>query len=722
LAEFLLEIGMEEIPAAWLAGLGAQLEAQFAAGAAREHLEPSELQVAWAPRRLVLSARVVGRQADREEQVFGPPVKAARDGAGQWTPAALGFARKCGCDPSQLGQASKAGSADPYLVFVRRTKGRAAGAVLPEVLAATLRALAFPKRMSWDAWLDDGKGAFPFGRPVRWLVALLDGKVVPFTIYSAGDGGPGEPIVVSGKATRGHRFLPRGKAGSAVPVRSHADLVKGLRRHAVILDPEERERRIREALAPHAAHIRDDHGLPEEWRDLVECPTVLFGAIPAEFQRLPTEVLETVLVHHQKYIPITNEGRGVCRFAAIVNTDAANGREIVRGMERVVVARLRDAAFFFEEDLKRPLQERLQDLAGVTFHRGLGSYRDKAERMQRLVDAMGPEMGLLTRAEHEGAREAAGLAKVDLTTLMVREFPELQGTMGGIYLRAQGAAREDVIRAVQWHYHPLSVEADAPPAGKLHGSEATVFGAVSVADKLDTLAGYFGLGLVPTGSSDPFGLRRAAHGVVRVLIDFWNAAGAEQRPSLRRLVAAALAGYGTLPKRSPAQAQEELEGFLLDRLRYVLVARGHAADEVEAGLGAREPDALDDPHECALRLSALGRVRREASEDLTCLAAAFKRAKNILGDQKPGEVDESLLSEPAEVGLQSAILGLTAATAGGYEERLRALAGLRGPVDRFFDQVLVMAEDERLRRNRLALLESALALFYRVADVSRLGG
>jgi glycyl-tRNA synthetase beta chain len=446
----------------------------------------------------------------------------------------------------------------------------------------------------------------------------------------------------------------------------------------------------------------------------------LFGRIPGEFRSLPTEVLETVLVHHQKYIPLS-EGGAVTRFAAVTDSDGTSADAIVRGMERVVTARLRDAAFFFAEDRKRPLSERVGDLSGVTFHQGLGTYADKTARLTRLVDAMGAELGLLTKAEHDAARDAARLAKADLTTLMVREFPELQGVMGGIYLTAEGDQWDGVARAVRWHYHPLSVEEDAAPKGAVEGSDATVFGAVSLADKVDSLAGYFGLGLAPTGSSDPYGLRRAAQGAVRVLLDFWHAAPEEKRPSLRRLAAAAVAGYEGRLKRPPAEVAAELEAFFLDRLRYSLVARGYPADEVDAVLGAREPDALDDPHEAWLRLKALHRVRSEAREDFEHLAVAFKRAKNILGQQKAAPVDAGLLTEAAERELHAAV-GRLAGTNGAYEGRLRALAGLRAPVDRFFDDVLVMAEDEKVRANRLGLLSQALSLFYRIADISKLGG
>jgi glycyl-tRNA synthetase beta chain len=389
-------------------------------------------------------------------------------------------------------------------------------------------------------------------------------------------------------------------------------------------------------------------------------------------------------------------------------------------MERVIVARLRDGAFFFAEDRKRPLADRVADLAGVTFHQGLGTYADKAARLTRLVDAMGADLGLLAPPERDAAREAARLSKADLTTLMVREFPELQGVMGGLYLTAEGTQSGTVARAVRWHYHPLSIEEDSPPGQAVTGSDATVFGVVSVADKLDSLAGYFGLGLAPTGSSDPFGLRRAAQGAVRVLLDFWRAPD-DKRPSLRALAAAAVAGYDGKLKRPAADVVRDLEAFLLDRLRYVLVARGYPGDEVEAVLGAREPDALDDPREARLRLEALHRVRSEARDDFEHLAVAFKRAKNILAGQTAAPVNAGLLTETAERELHAAV-GRLAGTNGAYEGRLRALAGLRAPVDRFFDDVLVMAEDEKVRANRLGLLSQALSLFYRIADISKLGG
>jgi glycyl-tRNA synthetase beta chain len=722
-AEFLLEIGCEEMPASWLRGTTEQLRQRFTDIAGRERLEPEAVLACSTPRRLALAATVVDRQAAREEQVFGPSLRAAKDASGKWTTAAEGFARKNNVAPGDLGQAAKdpARPDDLSLVFLRKIAGRDSADVLPAVIGSVLRALAFPKRMSWDAWIDDGKGAFPFGRPIRWVVALVGGQVVPFAIHAMADGAKGPVIVQTGTQTFGHRFLPREAAGRPLDVASFDAYKQTLAGHFVLVDPAAREARIREGLRSATADSIVHDELVSEWRDLVEFPTVLVGRVPDEFVTLPDEVLDTVLVHHQKYIPLRGSGSRGVRFAAVVDGDGANAQEIVRGMERVVVARLRDAAFFFAEDRKRPLADRVADLEGVVFHQGLGTYKDKAERMVRLVDAMATGMGLLGTDEHASAREAALLAKADLTTLMVREFPELQGTMGGIYLGTEGPARADVARAVRWHYHPLSIEEAAPPKGNLEGSQASVFGAVSLADKLDTLAGYFGLGLIPSGSSDPYGLRRAAQGGVRVLVDFWPGGPGARRPSLARLIEGAVEGYADRFKRPAAEIVGELRGFLADRLEYVLSSRGFPAEEVSAVVHTPAVDALEDPYDVHLRLQALHRARADAREDFEHLAVAFKRAKNILSQAPAGPVDAGLLQEPAERELHAAV-GRLGARDGSYEDRLRDLAGLRAPVDRFFDDVLVMAEDAKLRANRLGLLHQTVSLFYRIADISKLGG
>jgi glycyl-tRNA synthetase beta chain len=723
-AELLVEIGFEEMPAPWLPGLAEQMRARFLEASARESLDAKDAAVAYTPRRLVLRADVPARQPDREEPVWGPSLKVAKDAAGKWTPAALGFAKKNAVGVEELTEGVKdpAKPGERNLLHVRKVAGRATGEVLPGLLAAVLRAVAFPKRMSWDAWLDDGKGAFPFGRPIRWIVFLLDGAVVPFAIHALRDGAKGPPIVESGRETRGHRFLPTGSGGRPVEVRSFAELETALRERFVMLASEERASRIGEQLrAAASGGTLHDHGLREEWRDLVEYPTVLVGVVPPEFRSLPHEVLETVLVHHQKSISLRGSDGGIDRFAAVVNGDGAAGPEIVRGLERVVVARLRDAAFFLAEDRKRPLSERVDDLRGVTFQQGLGTYRDKAARMARLVQEMGRQGALRGHALFH-ATKAAELAKADLVSLMVREFPELQGVVGGIYLAAEGAP-DDVATAVRWHYHPVAVEPDAEPAAPFAGADgkARVFAAVSLADKLDTLAGYFGLGESPTGSRDPYGLRRAGQGAVRAVLDFWRPAAGEKVPDLEQLIAAAAEGYGPL-KQSPEAVSEAARSFLLDRLAYVLAARGFAPDGVSAVLQAPLVQALADPVDALHRVEALHRVRSEKPEDFAALAEAFKRAKNILAQASPAPaVEPRLFDSDAERALFGAASGLEKAP-GSYEDRLRGLATLRAPVGRFFDDVLVMAEDARVRANRLALLNQTLSLFYRIADISSLGG
>jgi len=734
--EFLLEIGVEEMPASWLPGLTDQMRQRFAEIAAREHLGPQAVASYSTPRRLIVTGQMEARQPDREDKVWGPAAKIAKDAAGNWTKAAEGFAKKNGVAVDQLQQAARdpAAPAELNLLHVKRTAGRDARDVLPAAIAVFFRGLAFPKRMSWDAWLEDGKGTFPFGRPIRWLVILLDGTVVPFTIFEAQTAAKGHAIVESGDTTYGHRFLPPGAAGRAVRVKSFDDLRRHLEEQRVVVDPARREEIIQSQLAPMAGTGLTDFGLLAEWKHLVEWPTVMSGRIPEEFRQLPIEVLQTVLVHHQKYIPL-GEDRHVTRFAALTNADRAAEATIVRGMERVVVARLRDAAFFFAEDMKRPLADRVKDLAGVTFHQGLGSYEEKARRLVRLIDTMYEPMGLLTKPEHQAAREAALLAKADLTTLMVREFPELQGVMGAIYLAAEGDQWQNVVRAVRWHYHPISVDRAAPPSGVLDGSDATLFAAVSVADKLDTLAGYFGIGIEPKGSSDPFGLRRAGQGVVRALIDFWNSSEGETNPNLQSLIRAAVDGYGAALTLSGKDVVRNLETFFLERIEYVFGARGFPSEEVDACVYAEDPQgsavfepgpkpiqALANVRECFARLTALHHVRLEAPEEFERLAIAFKRAKNILNQAGPGgPFDPALLTDPAERDLHQAVAQLRSVD-GGYESRLRSLSTLRGPVDRFFDDVLVMAEDPRLRANRLGLLSQALSLFYRIADISKLGG
>lgn len=748
--EFLLEIGCEEIPASWLPGLTRQLSERIESLAAEQFLEPRDVEAYSTPRRLVVRAEVVRRQSDRQESFRGPaleiaktPPKGAGRGSspdlaqGDWTPAAHGFAKRHGVTVEQLRvdvdptvpPPAYAGKTGLYVFVDKTTIGSSADKVLPNVVAATLRSLSFPKTMSWDAWLDDGKGAFPFGRPIRWLVALLDGAIVPFTVFELAAGQKGPALVKAGNVSFGHRFLPPGQAGQPFPVTGFADLCAKLREHGVVLEAAERESLLETQLegliSPGELIMIEDRGLIEEWVHLVEHPQLVRGSVPAEFRSLPVEVLRTVLVHHQKYVPVVEKKQGgtVVGFVGLTNIDATASGSVVRNMERVCVARFRDAAFFYGEDRKQKLDDRLPALKGVTFHQKLGSYFDKAQRLVKLVNFMA-EQGWLTEHQCAQARRAAELCKADLTTLTVREFTELQGMMGGIFLASEGEAAA-VWRAVYWHYHPIAIGEHDVPLYEHVGTPA-VFGAVSLADKLDTLAGYFSIGANPTGSSDPFALRRAAQGAVRVALDFWIN---KPRPDLRALARAALDQFAFDQKNPRGKVEAVLiDLFLEDRLEYVLGQRGFGAGEVDAVLEAA-PDALADAHDALQRLQALKRVRHEARADFDALAEAFKRASNILSGQSPAErIEAALFERDSERDLSAAVDTAAAAQDGrGYEDRLRALAALREPVDRFFAReqdggVMVMADDPAVRANRLALLARARGLFHSIADVSKLGG
>ena len=715
MAEFLFEIGFEEMPAPWLPGLADQLHSKFAALATDQQLAPEGARVFWTARRLVLVAQVNERQEDRTVVEWGPAAKIAKDAEGNWSKAAEGFARKQGVGLDALRLSPKVeGSSDVYVSATRQIAGRPTGDVLAGLLPGLLRGFNFAKRMNWDAWLDDGRGSFEFGRPIQWLVALLDGEVVPLTIFDLVSGARGAIRVASGRRSMGHRFYPRGASDRGFDVRSFSELEAGLTARFVILDPARRRDRIKwnveskgGAVSGEAAH------LIQEWADLVEYPTVVVGTIPPEFADLPDEVLETVLAHHQKAITLPRAGDGSPRFAAISGCDDAGAVNAAQGQERVVVARLKDARFFYNEDRKRTIESRVDDLAAVTFHKGLGTYKQKAERISLLATNLAGHVGLSAEATTAAGR-AALFAKADLVTLMVREFPELQGVMGGLY--AQATEPPEIAAAIRWHYHPVAIEAGAAPAGKLSGTALETFALVALVDKLDTLIGYLGIGVTPSGSSDPYGLRRAGQGVIRILLDFWTG----RAPNLNDVVTDGHRLYGPALSKSTRDLQAALRAFLLDRLRGVFLARdAGSADEIEAVLEARA-DPLLDVRDTAKRLHALSAVRSEQREVFAALAEAFKRAKNIVADTKVGAVDQAAFVEGAEGLLHAAIVKAERTPASDPASRLRAVAAVRGEVDAFFKGVMVMADDPVLKANRLALLSRLLNLVYEVADLSKL--
>lgn len=736
--ELLIEIGTEELPAAWLPALTRQLGEHLAARLRALRLPPDAPSETFStPRRLAVRvARIAERQADLEELVNGPAVAAAFKPDGTPTPAALGFARKNGVDVNALERVETAKGS--YLAFRRHVRGKAAVDVLPEVLGGVLRDMAFPKQMHWDAWLEDGRGELLFGRPIRWILFLYGGRVVPFTIRRSDAAQSGLVQEVRAAAvTYGHRFLATsGRAGRAIKVRSFDEYRAKLLESFVILDRSERHDKIGRELDAHAQRLggrvsgaaASQSTLLQEVPDLVEYPAVVAGTFTPEFLALPEEVLTTTMIHHQHFFPVVNAaGKLMPAFLAVTNTQPDNARLISRNCERVLTARLRDARFFFDADRAASLESRVPRLHTLLFHKKLGSYHAKALRLERLARWLA-EQGFGTPAAGNAAATAGRLAKADLISDMVRELTELQGTMGGIYAREEGLP-EEVWRAIYNQYLPVGVEADAAPSRADLGPGAIPWAALSVADKADTLVGLFAAGERPTGTRDPYGLRRQAHGLLKTLVDLPELTGVATPVDLAALRAQAREGlvaltepHVTVPAETPAEC-EDLTTFLSERLRYLFQQRGFAYDEVNAVAGARR-GFVDVPLDARLRLTALHEVR--ASADFEALAVAFKRVKN-LSRELTGEPAAVLdrLTEPAELALvdefdRRGAAVRAAAARRDYTEAFRLAAGFRAPVDRFFTDVFVMVDDQPLREQRLTLVWRLHELMLDLADISEI--
>ena len=738
--ELLLEIGCEEMPASWIPGIGAQLADRLTARLDEMRIERrTPVRTFVAPRRLVATvAELADRQSDVEETVTGPPTRAAFDATGEPTPAALGFARKQGVDVAALERVHT--PKGEYLACRRRQAGLSARAVLDGVLASTLRDLAFPKAMRWDAILDDGRGEFLFGRPIRWLVFLYASRVVPFEIgRTPGAEAPGVAPVRAGSVTYGHRFFAtEGTPGAPIEVTSFADYRKRLADACVLIDREDRRARVTSELATSAAEaggrvatLDQESALQAEVPDLVEHPAVVTGTFPSEFLALPDEVLATTMVHHQHYFPVVDgHGQLSAHFLAVTNTpgdDPARNERIARDAERVLVARLRDAGFFWDADRAHRLEDRLERLDTLLFHKALGSYRDKSARVAELAERIAGDV--LGRADAAGAgRRAAGLCKTDLTTDMVGEFPELQGVMGGVYAREQGEP-EAVWNAIYHHYLPIGTGADDPPSRDALGEAAVTWAAVALADKLDTVVGLFSSGEKPTGSRDPLGIRRQTQGMLRILIDLPELTGLDARVSVGALLRLARDVHETVPDDAAAR----LTAFVLDRLRYLLEERGFDLRNVRAV--THQP--LDEirPLDARRKLEVLPELTDTA--DFRTLATLFKRVKNIARElpaddattaagSSPGEGFEMLLTEPAEQELlrelnaRRSVIDTAVETGAGFREAFAEAAKIGPAVDRFFTEVFVMVDDRTLRRARLRLMQQVEQVILQLADVSEI--
>jgi glycyl-tRNA synthetase beta chain len=725
--ELLIEIGVEELPASWMPGLTRQLADRLTARLNEYRIAPmAPVESYSTPRRLTARiGKIAERQEDLEETVSGPPVSAAFDAEGKPTPAALGFAKKQGVAFEELSrQTTPKGE---YLAYHRRQRGKSAVDALPELLGTLLRDLSFPKQMHWDATLEDGRGELLFGRPIRWLLFLYGGRVVPFTISRAANAAGSQVLdIESGALTYGHRFLATsGRAGRSIKVRSFEEYQARLSEHFVVLRHEERRDRIARELESHArrlggrVHLKEHSALIEEVADLVEYPGVVAGFYDRAFLALPHEVLTTTLVHHQHYFPVvTATGELKEAFLAVVNTQPADERLIAKNAERVVTARLRDAKFFWESDQKTPLRSRLDRLHTLLFHKKVGSYRDKAERIAALAEWIaGEPLGNPSEAEY--AAEAARLAKADLTTDMVFEFPELQGTIGGIYARQEGLP-EQVWKAIYYQYLPIGVEADAPPSREQLGAGAATWAAVSLADKVDTFVSLSKAGERATGSRDPFGLRRQTQGAVRILMDLPQLTGIDREVWLGPILARAAAEGANAADGWNAQNADAAVAFVTERVRFALEQRGFGVEIVRAATPGADVNPLR-----ARRIAEAIQLLR-GSEDFQALAVLFKRVKNIakeLRDAAP--LDRGAITEAAERALLDELDARrprieAAAARSDYRGAFVEIAGLRAAVDRFFTEVFVMADDVRVRNARLTLMADLRDLILHLADISEI--
>lgn len=728
--ELLIEIGVEELPASWLPNLTRQLAERTEARLRDLRIAPgAPVESFSTPRRLTVRiAKIAERQEDLEETITGPPVSAAfKDG--EATLAALGFARKQGVEFDQITRVQT--PKGEYLAFLKRQRGRSAVDALPDLMTGLLRDLSFPKGMNWDARLEDGKENLVFGRPIRWLLFLYGGRVVPFTIgRTAGALSPQVQEVESAALTYGHRFLATsGRAGRSIKVRSFDEYHARLSEHFVVLEHSERRDRIFRELEKHARRLgarvqfKEHAALIDEIADLVEYPGVVAGFFDQSFLELPQEVLTTTLVHHQHWLPVVAaDGKLKEAFLAVVNTQPQDDRTIGRNAERVVVARLRDAKFFWEADRKVPLESRLDRLHTVLFHKKLGSYRNKAERIEKLARWIAAE--ILGKPEvADLAGRAAMLAKTDLTTDMVFEFPELQGVMGGIYAREQGEP-EEVWKAIYYQYLPVGVEADAPPTREQLGKASVTWAAMALADKIDS---FVALTIEKaTGSRDPFGLRRQVQGAIRILMDLPELTEVDKEISLTLLCDRAAENLEATGWSRAAALTDQI-GFATDRLCFALEQRAFAAEVVRG--------ATANLHVVPLRARRIAKAldAMRSSDDFQALAVLFKRVKNIakasetavLHPFRTDSLDRDGLVEPAERALLEELDRRrpaieAAAASSDYRRAFVEIAALRTPVDRFFTEVFVMAEDPRLRAARLKLMAALRDLILHFADISEI--
>ncbi len=686
--ELLLEIGTEEIPSDYLENGLKALKELAESQLKNTRIEIGEPLVAYGtPRRLVLIGKAVqDRQPDSVQEITGPPKAAAYDDKGKPTKAAAGFAKKHGVSVEELGLlATPKGD---YLFVKRSIPGRPTAEVLSEVLPRLLADLPWPKSMRW------GSEGFPFVRPIHWMVALYNGSVVPFEVAG----------IKSGNATAGHRFMAPGM----VTVTGVDDYLAKLEKRSVVLDHEERARRVEEAVAKTAAGVSGvaikDEELVSTVSNMVEYPSAVCGSFDRAFLAIPSPVLITAMKKHQKYFALQDaQGRLMPNFVAINNTVARDESVVRKGHEKVLRARLSDASFFFKEDRKKALEARLEDLKGVIYQARLGTSYAKVQRFTDLAEFLAEKVA---PAKRELVRLAARLSKCDLVTQMVTEFPTLQGVMGMEYARLDGHSEEACL-AVHEHYLP------ARAGDELPGSETGAI--VSVADRMDTVAGFFAIGMEPTGAADPFALRRHALAIIRILESRdWDL-------SLTEIVSQALAILAKeISFDAPLVLGKILE-FFRERYRQMMLRSDYGYGLVEAAIAVE----FDRINQLRSRLDQLLKFTKEFAE-FESFVLTFKRISNILKNQEePMGVTPALFKAPCESRLWESYQGVKHPIEGLLEnkntyEALKLMATLKGPVDEFFSGVEILTkESAELKNNRVGMLQELSKLFLKVADFSK---
>lgn len=685
----LFEVGTEELPPSELPVVLATLQDLPARLLGEARLAFDAIRVFATPRRLaIVVTGLADAQAAEAKTVIGPPRKAAFDASGKPTRAAEGFARSQGVSVEHL--ITVATDRGEYLAVERREAGRPAAEILPGLLEGLPFSLPFAKQMRW------GDGDVRFSRPIRWVVALLDARVLSLSVAG----------VPAGRITYGHRFLRPGPIELAVA--GAREYVETLLAASVIPDVAERRAAIRRAVDAAAAGLGHraviDEPTLETVLHLVETPAAIVGSFAPSYLDLPREVVETPIRHHQRCFVVEDAGgRLVPCFVAVSNMPGADPAEIRRGNERVIRARLADADFYFREDLETPPEARLARLAGMIFQERLGTLHEKTGRLVALVEHLAKAA---PKVESGGLRRAALLAKSDLASGMVREFPELEGLIGEEYARRAGEPPA-VARAIREHYLPRAADGALPVS--LEGA------LLAIADKADTIVGCIGVGLMPTGSQDPYALRRQAQGVLQIAM----ARGGEIALSLGALVDRALDLLAAKLTEPAVPTRERVLEFFRARLATILVARGARPDVVEAALAS----GFDEPAQVLRRVDALGALI--GRPDWEPLVITFKRTINILPAGFQGEPDPERCVHPAERRLREATEAArgpveAALGAGDYAEALRHLATLRPAVDAFFDAVMVMDKDPAIQANRLALLRAIADLLLPVADLRKI--